>query len=522
MHLLNHDLPRIDAPDKVSGRARYTHDVRLPGMLFARVLCCPHPTARVTIDVGPALAIPGVEAAIVIEETKTGYLGQPVAAVAARTPELAEDGLRAIKVAYQVEPFAVDRAQALAEGAPSVRKSGNRGKPRTAGSKEDAEAAFDKAAAVVEATYSVPTQHHASLETHGVVVDYRGGDEATIYASTQSTFSIGGDAAEALGLPANKVTTIVEHMGGGFGAKFGLGIEGLTACRLSKQTKKPVHLMLTRPDEFVMGGNRSGNHATLKGGAAADGTLLALVSDIHKLGGIQEGSYPGQPYIYKFEKSFMEMIAVYTHTDSSVAMRAPGHPQASFGIESLIDELAYKLRLDPLEMRKKNLRSEVYTRQLDAVARAIGWPEHPNKLAPAAGGDSNIGIGFAVSTWGTNAQSGSCQVDVKIERDGSVTASVGSQDLGTGTRTYIAAIVAEELGLALTDVAARIGDSRMGNANGSGGSSTVPSLAPAVKDAAFKARLAFCERLAPTFKRPAERAPSVAGSLVGSRRPRRC
>jgi xanthine dehydrogenase YagR molybdenum-binding subunit len=301
------------------------------------------------------------------------------------------------------------------------------------------------------------------------------------------------------------VTTIVEHMGGGFGAKFGLGVAGLAACKLARQLGRPIHLMLTRADEFVMGGNRSASRQVLKGGVDKQGKLVALVADIEKFGGVGDGSFPARrPYIYEVGSFFLQSTAVYTHTDASVAMRAPGHPQASFGIESLIDELAYAVGVDPLTLRKQNLAHPAYARQLDAVASAIGWHAHPNQRTPGvANGGLNVGIGFGVATWGGGG-SPRCQVDVKIEKDGSVSASVASQDLGTGTRTYVAGIVAEELGLELGQVVARIGNSRYGAGSPSGGSTTTASLAPAVKDAAFKARGLLAAKVAPVLGVPVE------------------
>jgi xanthine dehydrogenase YagR molybdenum-binding subunit len=526
LKLLNHELPRVDGPVKVSGRARYTHDIRLPGMLWGRVLCAPAPCGKVTIDLAAAKKIEGVAEAISLFpdgklDGRIGYLGQPIAAVAARTPELAEDGIRAIALKIEREPWAVDHAQATAENAPKARKDGNVSKEDTVGDEGEAGSALAAADARVEASYSVPIQHHASLETHGVVVDMRG-DEATVYASTQGTFTIPEDAAGVLKLETSKVVAIVEHMGGGFGSKFGIGAEGRAACLLSKALKRPVHLLFTRADEFVAAGNRSGNRQTLKGGASKDGRFVALVGDVTKLGGVGGGSFPGRgPYIYTVEKSFLRVRSVFTHTDSSRAMRAPGHPQASFGIESLVDELAYAIAMDPLEFRKKNLKSPNYARHLDAVAKAIGWAEHPNKTKPgAADGGVRTGIGFAVSTW-SGGGGRECVVDVKVERDGSVTSSVGSQDLGTGVRTYVAAIVAEELGLELAQVQAKIGDSRLPNANASGGSTTTASLAPAVKDAAVNARDLLAERFAKTLEVPKERVRFAAGRVVDADDPKK-
>ena len=503
MRVINADVPRVDGPLKVTGRARYSHDVRLPGMLWGRALCCPYPVAKALLDFDAARAVPGVQVVLPLEDgLRDGWtrrLGMPIAAVAAETPEAAEDALQALNPRYEEGEWAVDYDQAVAPGAPKVHEEGNIRFLQTNGEEEAAEAALDGCDAVVEAVYTLPVQFHACLETHGVVVDYRGGDEATIHASTQGTFTIAGEAAQILGLPQNKVTVLVDHMGGGFGAKFGLDLPGRIACLLAREARAPVHLMFTRADEFHSAGNRSGSTQYMKAGASADGELKALTSRIWKFGGVGRGSNPGQPYIYRVGTSYMEAGSILTNTDGSRAMRAPGHPQASFAIESVVDELAVELGKDPLEFRKKNLESEVYHRQLDRVAQEIGWNEHPHKLGPPKElPDLATGIGFGVSTWGAGGRP-TCEVDVRISQDGSVTSSVGTQDLGTGTRTYVASIVAEELGLPVAGVRAHIGDSRLGASVASGGSVTTPSLAPAVKDAAHKARMALFAVVAELF-----------------------
>ncbi|MEW6073507.1 MAG: xanthine dehydrogenase family protein molybdopterin-binding subunit [Planctomycetota bacterium] len=516
------DSPRVDGPLKVTGRARYTHDVRLPGMLYGAILPCPYPKARPALDLAPARALAGVVAAIELDESRDGgwttYLGQPIAAVAAKTPELAADAIRAIGVEYELGDWCADRAQALAEGAEPVSSSGNAFVEDAQGDRAAVEAALAACDAVVEATYTMPVQVHACMETHGAVVDYRGGDEAIVYASTQGTNSVPGPAARALGLAAGKVTAIVEHMGGGFGSKLRFGVAGLAACRLAREAGAPVHLMLDRSDEFLCTGNRSGSHQVLKGGATADGKLQALLSTVQNLGGIGRGSHPGHPFIYEPAVSFHQPGYVLTHTDAAVPMRAPGHPQASFAIESMMDELANALRLDPLEFRKQNVSSEVYRRQLDRAAREIGWAEHPNRRGPPAPSvrpEKAVGIGFGLARWGGGGRPGA-RVTVRIASDGSVTASAGSQDLGTGTRTYLAGIVAEELGLPLAAVEARLGDSRYGPAGASGGSTTTPSLAPAVKDAARRARDAFFAHLAPILGTRAERLRARDGAILAA------
>src|SRR5689334_17341393 len=355
--LLNHSYTRVDGPLKVTGTARYTYDQRLPGMLYARVLRCPHAHARVTsLDTDAASKIPGVKAIIPAPLTEVRFAGAPVAAVAATTPEIAGDALRAIKVNYEVLPHVVHAPAAIRPDAPKVvAEENNLQEKGKNGDQQKAEAAFATADAIVEGEYISQRLHHACLETHGMVVDYRGGDTATIYASTQGTFTIGGDAAKELGLAESAVTVTVQHMGGGFGSKFGLGLEGLLACRLSKQTRLPVKLMFTRYDEFVMAGNRAGSIQKLKAGAKNDGTIVALKATQYRLGGIGQGSQAGQPYIYSMGDTYREMYSLHTNEDAGIAMRAPGHPEASFAAESLVDELAYKIKMDPIAFRKKKI-----------------------------------------------------------------------------------------------------------------------------------------------------------------------
>ena len=495
--LLNKRTTRVDGPLKVTGAARYTYDQRLPGMLYGRILRCPHGHARVTkLDTQAASKIPGVKAIVPAPLTEVRFAGGPVAAVAATTPEIAGDALRAIKVTYEVLPHVVHADRALRPDAPKVvAEENNLQEKGKNGDPQKAEAAFATADAIVEAEYISPRIHHACLETHGMVVDYRGGDSATIYASTQGTFTIPGDAAKELGLEESKVVSSVEHMGGGFGSKFGIGTEGMLACRLSKQTKSPVKLMLTRYDEFVMAGNRSGSWQKLKAGVKNDGTIVALTARQYRLGGVGQGSQAGQPYIYRMGDAYREVYALHTNEDSAIAMRAPGHPQASFAVESLVDELAYKIKMDPVAFRKKNLRDEVYHRQLDRGAKEIGWSRR-NPVAGGNPGPLKRGMGCAIGTWGGGGNN-QCKTDVTISRDGSVVVALGTQDLGTGTRTYTRAIVAEELGLGINDVKEQIGNSKLGAANPSGGSTTAPSVAPSVKDAAIKARMLLAERVAP-------------------------
>jgi len=230
--ILNHRYTRVDGPLKVSGTAKYTYDVRLPNMLYGRVLRCPHAHAKVkTFDSAAASKMPGVKAIIQSPITEVRFAGAPVAAVAATTPELAQDAARAIVVEYEKLPHVVTAESAMKPGAPQVLPGEGRGsepnvtQKNKQGDPQKVEAALAAADAVVEAEYRTPRLHHACLETHGMVVDFSGGDTATIYATTQGTFTIPADAARELKLPESAVTATVQHMGGGLGSKFGIGME---------------------------------------------------------------------------------------------------------------------------------------------------------------------------------------------------------------------------------------------------------------------------------------------------------
>ncbi len=220
----------------------------------------------------------------------------------------------------------------------------------------------------------------------------------------------------------------------------------------------------------------------------------------YSLVGLGGGAVANQPYQYTCKTVYRQAVSVNTNEDSSVPLRAPGHPQACFAMESLMDELAYKLGMDPVEFRKKNAGDPAWHRQLDTGAKAIGW-ENRNMTPGKLKGPLVRGMGCAIGAWPGAAQPNQCTVTVTIAQDGTVKVYSATQDLGTGTRTYVRSIVAEELGLGMDQVQEEIGEtgSLYGNANASGGSATSASLSPAVKDAAYNARMAIQKAIAPVL-----------------------
>jgi xanthine dehydrogenase YagR molybdenum-binding subunit len=531
--------PRIDGRLKVTGAARYTADVRLPGMLFARIVRSTQPHARIrAIDTSAAERMPGVRAVHVVDHLLGGahlrdpgkelpssfpvvrYVGQPIAAVAATTQAAADEAARRVRVEYEPLPFVVDLEEARKPGAPlvfpaeaeqggsagggggasGVSQTGNvRGPNRSGphGSKGvgDVEKGLAEADVVVDATYRTQVQTHSAMEPHGLVADW-GADTLTVYASTQGTSTVRDELAEVLGLPKAKIRVITEFMGGGFGAKFGAGNYGVLAARLSQKAKAPVRLVLDRREEHESVGNRPSCVARLRVGAKKDGTLTAIHFSSYGTAGTGTGAGAGGPAknLYPCPNVLVEESDVFTNAGPAAAFRAPGHPQGAFGLEQTIDELAHNLGMDPLALRDRidvDDPDEVWSSAgARRVERRIGaekaaWASrHP----PGADrGPVKRGIGVAQAIWYRFVNLDSA-CEVRIGRDGSVEVLSAVQDIGGGIRTVLAQVVAEELGIRPQDVTVRIGDTSFPPGPPSGGSVTTGSISPAVRNAAFRAK----------------------------------
>lgn len=491
---LGKPTPRIEGMDKVTGKAVYTDDVLPPGMLYGKILRCPHPHARlVSLDLSRARAMPGVRAAISIAEVgaELNYAGQEVAAVAATSEHLAEEALRAIEAKYEILPFEVDVEKArAASGAtpPEWRTQG------------DVEAAFRQPdVVVVEATYHAPVVVHVCMETHGMVAHWEGPDRLKAWVSTQAIHSVRSALAKAFDLKESQVEVICEHMGGGFGSKFGPGAEGLAAARLAKEAGAPVKIMLERQEEFISQGSRPSPTVTVKAAANREGKLVAWQSEGYGTGGVgSAGSFQNLPYIYACENTRTRYMGVRTNAAASCAMRAPDHPGLCFITESVMDELAYALGMDPLEFRKKNDPNEVRQREYDIGAQRIGWAQR-NPKPNASPGPKKRGLGVASSIWTGGGSPGTIG-HVTLHRDGSVEVAVGVQDIGTGTRTAIAIVAAQELGLNAHDIDVRIGHTSIGPGIASGGSITIASVTPAVYTACMNAKMQLFSLVAPALR----------------------
>ena len=497
--LLSTRVNRIDGPQKVSGRAKYSYDIKRPGMLYARILRSPHPHARITaIDLAPAAAMKGVRAAVTIAKVgdKVRYVGDEIAAVAASTEDAARDAVRAIKVEYEVLPFLATVDQAMRPEAPAVFDNGN---TKTSQTEEEGnlQAGFSSAAHVVEQTYATQVQTHVSLETHGCVCEWEG-DKLTAWVSTQAVHGTREGFATGLGIPQANVRVITEHMGGGFGSKFGPDVQGIACARLAREAKAPVQLMLDRREEHLAAGNRPSAYAKIKAGVSADGMLTAFDAETWGTGGAGASSGFPLPYIYTFPNRRRVHRDVYINAGQQRAMRAPGHPQGCFITEMLMDELADRVKMDPVEFRIRNLPPQapnaMWREYFKVGATRFGWDKrHPT--GDPSPGPIKRGLGCAANRWGGGGRG--TQAQCEILPDGGVVVRCGTQDLGVGTRTLVAVIAAETLGLQVKDIKVEIGDSNYPFSGGSGGSTTAPAVSPAIRVTVSKALQELAARVAP-------------------------
>jgi len=496
--IIGKPTPRIEGEKIVTGKATFTHDIKLRGMLCGKILRCSHACAEViSVDLSQAQSSPGVYTAIPLKEGQVKYAGEQVAALAAVDEKTAEQALKLIKVVYKPLPFVVTEEKAMEEGAPQVHKSANVQKFNNY-NRGDIEKGFKEADVVLERTYKTAVEIHHPAETHASVAKWEG-ERLTVWDSTQAIFNVRDGLARALGIPASRVKVIKTYMGGGFGSKLWLNDYTVAAAILAKKAKRPVKIILSRKENSLCVGNRPSSLQTLKGGVKKDGTLTAFYLKNYTSGGTGRGDRCSEPLIdiYKCPNVKVEEYTVFTHTGASRPTRAPGHVQGTFALEGFLDELANEIGLDPLELRRKNYttknRGDTETpyssKGLDKCyqlgAEKIGWKRR-NKKPGEGKGKMRRGLGMASQIWWGVGRPGTL-ADVKLHRDGSVEAVCGTQDLGTGTRTYMATVTAETLGLKPKDVTVKIGETVYPWCGSSGGSTTTPSVAPAVRDAALKA-----------------------------------
>jgi xanthine dehydrogenase YagR molybdenum-binding subunit len=521
-NVIGKPMPRVDAYERVSGTAVYASDVTLPGMLYGAILRCPHPHARVKkVDTGAAAGMPGVRAVISGSEPEADlqwpwakdavaklfdplcrFEGEAVAAVAAETPYQAWDAVKAVRAEYEVLPFLSDERKALDPAAPKVHEAGNVSK-KDRYERGDAVSGFSQADAVVEENFRSESELHTPLELHGCVANWDG-ESLTIWESTQGVYAVQARAAEVLRMPLSRVRVAGKYSGGGFGSKLQAGKYTIIAAVLARKTARPVKLFLTREETFLDAGNRPPSVMRLKAGAKMDGTLTAM--EFHGLG--SGGAYPAGGTslldwlvrdLYTCPNVRCETTDVYINAGPARPFRAPGHPQGSWALEQVIDALAGAIKMDPVELRLKNIPEFSQAREgnprytstglracIEEGAKAFKWKESREKAtATHKEGSLRRGVGMAAALWFAGAGGPPATVIVKLFSDGSVNLNMGASDIGTGTKTVMAMVAAEELGVRPELIQIENADTGTTQyATPSGGSKTVPTEAPAVRAAA--------------------------------------
>ena len=521
--VIGRSAERVDGRLRATGQARFTADIRLPGMLHAGILRSPHANARVArIDLEAARRAPGVRAVLGPDELdaltrEPGYRGAGVAAVAADSYAEARAALDAIEVDWEVLQPLVDPEEAVRRGSLIC-------DPRRY-ERGELEQGLAEADAVVEAEYRTQSVLHSSMEPHQSVCEWEE-DTLTVYTSTQWIWGVRAEVAEELGLREDNVRVVCEFMGGGFGSKNGAGDFTYVAAELAKRTGRPVRCALTRREENLDAGNRNATIQRLVAGARSDGTLTALggefVNAVGWDGWLASTAGPMQ-MLYTCENVRTVEYGAKLNTPPMKAFRAPGFVEGTFGLECLLDELAAKLDLDPLELRRRNHADldlvddrPFSSKNLEECYRRAEkhWARR-DEVRARSEGPWKRGVGLASQTWYGGGGPPS-YAWVRVGGDGRATVVTAMQDIGTGTRTAMAQIAAEELGLPLERVTVALGDSARGPyASVSAGSSTTPSMGPAVRAAAADAARQILELAAQRFD-VAEQALSLRGGRIVS------
>ena len=518
---------RHDGLDKVTGRAKYGADVHMAGMLHGKILRSPHAHARIrSIDTSRAEAVPGVKAVVtsknfpivedrvldftetqgnirmlaenILASEKVLYKGHAVVAIAAIDANTAEEALDLVQIDYEVLPPLFTVGDAMKENAPLLHENlttmfrverfgkgeDTKVKSNIAGhiqlKRGDLDQGFKEAAVVVEREYTTQSVHQGYIEPHASTAYWSPDGHLTIWTSTQGAFGIRASTAAIAGISESMVKVIPMEIGGGFGGKLGTYLDPVSAI-LSKKTGHPVKIVMTRKEVFEGTGPTSGTHMRCKIGADKSGKITAAELYL----AYESGAFPGSPVgggvmsglgPYKIDNLLVDGYDVVVNKQKTAAYRAPGQPQAAFAVEPVIDELAEKLGMDPLDFRLKNAVHEGDRAPSGVPHLRFGCQEveeamkaHPHYNAPLEGPDRGRGVavGYRLNGGGSGSSA-----TINVNANGTINLITGSVDIG-GTRTAVAMQAAEVLGIPAEDVNPTVGDTdAVGWTGGTGGSRT--------------------------------------------------
>ena len=520
---------RPDGADKVTGKAHYSADITLPGLLYGKVLRSPHAHARIkSLDTSRAAAHPGVRAVVtaadiqkpsgraselaegamvnykflsnnVLADGKALYKGHAIAAVAAASAHAAEEALKLIAVDYEVLPPVMDAKDAMQPDAPLVheRLAGMTTASIRAGGVlddddpqngtnianhfefklGDLDQGFQDADVIVEKETATVAVHQGYIEPHCGTAQWHEDGSLTIWSSSQGQFMVRDYTARLVGIPVSKVKAIPMEIGGGFGAKLTVYMEPVAAL-LARKAGAPVKMSMSRTEVFEATGPTSGTNIKVKIGATRDGRITAAAATLI----FEAGAFPGSPVpggaqcmmsAYDIPNAYIEGYDVVVNRPKTSAYRAPGSPAAAFALETAIDEICEKIGMDPLDFRLLNSSKEGVRRATGPLMPKVGFVEtleaakaHPHWSAPISG--PYRGRGVASGFWGNNT--GPSSAVALVQPDGTVSLTEGSPDIG-GTRASVAQQLAEVLGIAVEDVNPQIADTdSIGFTSNTGGS----------------------------------------------------
>ena len=539
---------RPDGADKVTGRAQYGADLQLTGLLYGKTLRSPHAHANIkSIDFKKALALEGVKAVVsakdfpktkdtanyglgdspmnyfrgnILSDKKVLYKGQAIAAVAATSVHVAEAALSLIDVKYEVLDAVLTAPEGMAKDAPILHddlftkefekqtKVNSNVAEHFQHKMGDLDKGFAAADVIVERTFDTATVHQGYIEPHNVTALWNDDDRIHVWTSTQGAFTVRAAVSEALAVPVSKIKVTPMEIGGGFGGKINVYEDPAAALLSKKAGHKPVKMVMSRAEDFEGTGPTPGSHISVKIGATNDGKIVAAQADL----AMEAGAYPGSPVgagamcvftAYDIDNVTIDGYDVVVNKPKTAAYRAPGAPNAAFAAEQVIDEIAEKLNIDPLELRLQNAAKEGTRRADGPIHPRIGCVEvleamkehhhYQSPLTPSKNG-GKVGRGVAIGFWFNIGMQSAC--NISVNNDGTVNLVEGSTDIG-GSRASIAMHAAEVLGISYEDVKPQVADTdSVGYTAITGGSRTTFATGWAAYEAANDVKAQLIDRAA--------------------------
>lgn len=524
-------LPRVDGPLKVSGRALYSSDVNLPGMLYCVPVCATIAKGKIlAIDSKRAESMPGVKAVFSrenigkiyrrepeegynayvdenrppFEDDIINYYGQYVAAVVAESYEQAVYAASNILVTYKEEKPDVSEPLDFEK------------KPKITSERGDPDQAFKKAKVTIDETYITPVESHNPIELHASVADFDG-QKFTLYETTQGIVNCRDAMAQMLGVPKENVRIISRFLGSGFGSKLWPWPHCLIAAKAAQILGKPIKLVVSRAMMFQNIGHRPRCEQRIRLGCTSTGKLVSLIHDAVNhtsiLDDYSESCTEATGFSYSSRNLRATQSLARRNVGTPTSMRGPGRVPGLYALESAIDELSVKLNMDPVLLRVLNepkkdedLNAPFSSRHmvecLELGAKKFGWSKRNNKIASMKKNGAILGWGMACCSW--MAERSASESTVEFRSDGKARVSCATQDIGTGTYTVLSQIVFEKTGLPHSHIDVALGDSALASGPISGGSMATPSVIPAVLEAINKAeallfRAATISERAPFF-----------------------